>query len=63
MLPEVGLGKAVVGVIARKVIEAGTQSITNQLTATEVEKALVNAIDEAQALGELVPSLNLQNPL
>lgn len=57
--PELGLGKAIVGAIARNIINTGMQQISERLTVTEIEKALVIAIDAAQKqVGELVPSLN-----
>jgi predicted NACHT family NTPase len=58
MVWELGIGKAIVGAIARKVVEAGISGVSLQLSKSEVEKALEVALNEAQAKAELVPSLN-----
>jgi predicted NACHT family NTPase len=58
MVWELGFGKAVVGAIARKVVEAGIKGVSHQLSKSEVEKALEVALNNAQAKAELVPSLN-----
>jgi hypothetical protein len=50
--------KAIAGAIARKVVEAGITGVSNQLSKSEVEKALEVALNKAQAKVELVPSLN-----
>jgi predicted NACHT family NTPase len=58
MVWELGIGKAIVGAIARKVVDAGITGVSQQLSKSEVEKALEVALNEAQAKVELVPSLN-----
>jgi hypothetical protein len=55
---ELGIGKAIVGAIARKVVEAGISGVSQQLSKSEVEKALEVALNETQAKVELVPLLN-----
>jgi hypothetical protein len=61
MVWELGIGKAIVGAIARKVVEAGISGVSQQLSKSEVEKALEVALNKAQAKAELVPSLNADN--
>jgi hypothetical protein len=58
MVWELGIGKAIVGAIARKVVEARISGVSHQLSKSEVEKALEVALNKAQAKAELVPSLN-----
>jgi DNA repair exonuclease SbcCD ATPase subunit len=55
---ELGIGMAIEGVIARYVVEAGIKNVSQQLSKSEVKKALEVALNEAQAKVELVPSLN-----
>ncbi len=58
MVWELGFGKAIVGAIARRVVEAGISGVSQQLSKSEVEKALEVTLNKAQAKAELVPSLN-----
>jgi HEAT repeat protein len=52
-------GKAIVGAIARKVVDAGISGVSHQPSTNDVEKALEVALRKAQSqAGELVPSLN-----
>jgi hypothetical protein len=59
VLPELGIGKAIIGVIARKVVESGIVAVADRLTSSDVERALEKAFKKAQEeVGELTPSLS-----
>jgi HEAT repeat protein len=59
VLPELGLGKVIGGAIAKKILDAGISGVAQQLSSSEIEKALDFALSQAQKqVGELVPSLN-----
>ncbi len=59
VLPELGLGKVIGGAIAKKILDVGIAGIAQQLSSSEIEKALAFALNQAQKqVGELLPSLN-----
>jgi hypothetical protein len=59
VLPELGFGKVIGGAIAKKILDAGISGVAQQLSSSEIEKALDFALSQAQKqVGELVPSLN-----
>jgi hypothetical protein len=53
------IGKTVGSVIAKKILDAGITGVVQQLSSSEIEKALDVALNQTQTkVGELVPSLN-----